>query len=249
MYFGVAKLGFLAAVAHGVVSSAWPPSGVALAALLLWGPRYWPGITLGALLVNFSSGVPLMGAVAIGVGNTLEAVVGVLLLQRVAGFRPSSATPDVLTGLALLGAVVATTLSATIGVVSLLWSGAASWASLGPLWRVWWLGDAMGVLLITPVLLTWMTAPRVRQTRGRVLEVVTLVAIIVALTVLLFRTPFSYVYAIFPFVSWAALRFGPRGAATATRASPYGHLVHLRLGPSCIQQRTTSPPDFHGAAR
>jgi PAS domain S-box-containing protein len=216
VYFAVAKLGFLAAVVHGVVSSAWPPSGVALAALLLWGPRYWPGITLGALLVNASSGVPLMGAVGMGVGNTLEAVVGVLLLQRVMGFRPSLERLRDVLALALLGAVLATTLSATIGVASLLWSGAASSSSLGPLWRVWWSGDAIGVLLVTPVLLTWMTVPRVHQTRGRAPEALSLLVILVVLTSLLFLTPFSYVYAIFPFVSWAALRFGPRGAATAT---------------------------------
>src|SRR2546426_9302674 len=80
LYFAVAKLGFVAAVAHGVVSSAWPPSGVALAALLLWGPRYWPGVTIGAFLVNASSGVPLAGAAGVGAGKTLGSPARVLLL-------------------------------------------------------------------------------------------------------------------------------------------------------------------------
>jgi PAS domain S-box-containing protein len=216
VYFAVAKLGFLAAVVHGVVSSAWPPSGVALAALLLWGPRYWPGITIGAFLVNALSGVPLAGAVGMGVGNTLEAVVGVLLLQRVARFRQSlDRLRDVL-ALALLAAVLATTLSATIGVVSLWLSGAVPSTSLGPLWLVWWSGDAIGVLVVTPVLLTWMTAPRAQESVARAVEALTLLLILVVLTSLLFQIPFSYIYAIFPLVSWAALRFGPRGAATAT---------------------------------
>jgi two-component system cell cycle sensor histidine kinase/response regulator CckA len=216
LYFAVAKLGFLAAVAHGVVSSAWPPSGFALATLLVWGPRYWPGVTIGALLVNASSGVPLAGAAGIGVGNTLEAVAGALLLQRVPRFQPSLTRLREVLALALLAAPLATTLSATVGVTSLWLSGAIPSRSLGPLWFVWWSGDAIGVLVFAPVLLTWLTAPRVRQTAGRALEALTLLLMLVALTSLLFLTPFSYVYAIFPFVSWAALRFGPRGAASAT---------------------------------
>jgi two-component system cell cycle sensor histidine kinase/response regulator CckA len=216
LYFAVAKLGFLAAVAHGVVSSAWPPSGLALAALLLWGPRYWPGITIGAFLVNASSGVPLAGAAGMAVGNTLEAVAGAVLLRRVARFQPSLARLRDVFALALLAAALAPTLSATVGVTSLWLSGAIPSRSLGTLGFVWWSGDATGVLVVAPVLLTWMTPPKVRQTAARALETLTLLLLLVILTSLLFLTPFSYVYAIFPFVSWAALRFGPRGAATAT---------------------------------
>src|SRR5436853_3403032 len=125
-YLGAANLGLLAAVAQKVVSSAWPPSGVALAALLLWGPRYWPGITIGAFLVNASSGVPLAGAAGLAVGNTLEAVAGVLLLRRVARFEPSLARLRDVLALALLAAPLATTLSATVGVTSLWLSGAVA---------------------------------------------------------------------------------------------------------------------------
>src|SRR5207237_10149321 len=89
VYFGAAKLGLLAAVAQKVVSSAWPPSGVALAALLLLGLRYWPGIALGAFLLNWTASVPVAGAAGIALGNTLEAVSAVWLLRRVADFRPS----------------------------------------------------------------------------------------------------------------------------------------------------------------
>ena len=174
LYFAAAKLGFVAAVAHGVVSSAWPPSGVALAALLLWGRRYWPGITIGAFLVNATSGVPPAGALGMAVGNTLEAVVGVLLLQRVARFRPSLERLRDVLALALLAAPFATTLSATVGVTSLWLSGAVPSTSAGPLWLVWWSGDAIGVLVVAPVLLTWMTAPSVRETVARALEALTL---------------------------------------------------------------------------
>ena len=216
VYFAAAKVGLLAAVAHGVVSSAWPPAGVALAALLLQGVRYWPGITIGAFLLNASSGVSLVGAAGIAMGNTLEAVVGALLLQRVARFRPSLERLQDVLALMLLAAALSSVVSATIGVGSLLLSGAITSTSFGRLWFVWWSGDAMGVLVFAPVLLTWIAAPRIREPPARAVEALTLVLILVALTRVLFEIPFSYVYAIFPVVTWAALRFGPPGAAMAT---------------------------------
>jgi len=216
LYYGSAKLGLLAAVAHGVVSSAWPPTGVALAALLLAGVRYWPAIAIGAFVLNATSGVPLLGAAGIGMGNTLEAVVGALLLQRVARFRPSLERLRDVLALMLLGAVVSTTVSATIGVASLWLSGAISPGSYGSLWFVWWSGDAMGVLVFGSLLLTWAATPRLRESPGRTVEALALVVLLLVLTGALFTLPFSYVYAIFPVVTWAALRFGPRGAATAT---------------------------------
>src|SRR5262245_65946869 len=88
LYFGAAKLGFVAAFAQGNVSSIWPPTGLALAALLLFGPRLWPGIVLGEFLANASAGTPLASAFGMGVGNALEALLGVALLHRV-GFRRS----------------------------------------------------------------------------------------------------------------------------------------------------------------
>jgi PAS domain S-box-containing protein len=206
----------LAAVAQAVVSSAWPPAGLALAALLLLGIRYWPGIAIGAFLVNASAGIPLAGAAGIGVGNTLEAVVGALLLQRVARFRPSlDRLKDVL-ALVLLAAAVSTAVSATIGIASLWLSGAISPASYGSLWFVWWSGDAMGVLVFGSLLLTWAATPRFHESARRAVEALLLLLLLVVLTGALFRLPFNYAYAIFPLVSWAALRFGPRGAATAT---------------------------------
>ena len=216
VYFAAAKVGLVAAVAHGVVSSAWPPAGLALAALLLQGVRYWPGITIGAFLLNATSGVSLVGAAGISVGNTLEAVVGALLLQRVARFRPSLERLQDVLALVLLAAALSTAVSATIGVGSLLLTGAIPSTSFGRLWFVWWSGDAMGVLVFAPVLLTWITAPRVHEPPARAVEALTLVLILVVLTRVLFEIPFSYVYAIFPVVIWGALRFGPPGAAMAT---------------------------------
>src|SRR2546422_1160959 len=119
VYFSAAKLGLLAAVAQKVVSSAWPPTGVALATLLLLGVRFWPGIALGAFLLNWTSGVPAAAAAGIAAGNTLEAVTAVLLLRRVADFQPSLAGLRDVLALVTLAALVSPLVSATIRVLSL----------------------------------------------------------------------------------------------------------------------------------
>src|SRR6266704_352857 len=155
VYFSAAKLGLLAAVAQKVVSSAWPPTGVALATLLLLGVRFWPGIALGAFLLNWTSGVPAAGAAGIAAGNTLEAVTAVLLLRRVADFRPSLAGLRDVLALVTLAALISPLVSATIGVLSLWASGMIERAATGHLWFVWWSGDAMGDLLSAPPLLIW----------------------------------------------------------------------------------------------
>jgi two-component system cell cycle sensor histidine kinase/response regulator CckA len=215
VYFSSAKLGLLAAVAHGVVSSAWPPTGVALAALLLGGVRYWPGIAIGAFLLNATAGVSVAGAAGIAVGNTLEAVIGALLLQRMARFLPSLERLQDVFALGV-AAALSTAVGATIGLGSLWLSGAIGLNSLGPLWFVWWSGDAIGALVVAPAILTWSTTPLLREPLRRAAEALVLLLMLVLVTAVLFRTAVSYVYAIFPIASWAALRFGPRGAATAT---------------------------------
>ena len=216
VYFGSAKLGLRAAVAQPVVSSAWPPSGIALAALLLFGVRFWPGVTLGAFFLNASAGVPLAGAAGIAAGNTLEAVVGAILLVRAAHVRPSLSRSRDVFALIGLGAGVATAVSATIGVASLWLAGSITEASRASLWIVWWSGDAIGILVVTPLLLTWAVSSRMRLPVRRRLEVAAIFVTLVLLTHVLFHGSFNSVYAIFPVVSWAALRFGPRGAASAT---------------------------------
>src|SRR5947208_14701555 len=212
-YLGAAKLGLLAAVAQKVVSSAWPPSGVALAALLLLGLRYWPGIAIGALLLNWTAGVPAAGAAGIALGNTLEAGSAVWLLQRVAQFQPSLERLRDVLALVTLAALVSTTLSATIGIASLWASGVVQQDALKHLWFVWWSGDALGDVLVAPLLLTWARATR---PAGRWPEAAALVVLLVLLTASLLRSPLTYVYAVFPVAVWAAVRFGPRGSATAT---------------------------------
>ena len=155
VYYGAAKLGLTLAFANRSVAARWPPTGIALAALVLWGYRYWPGVAIGALLANGWTGVPATEVVlGITLGNTLEALTGAYLLRRVGRFRSSLRRVRDVFGLVVLGAIVSTLVSATIGVASLRLGNAVSSDALGSTFRVWWLGDMAGEnLLVAPFVL------------------------------------------------------------------------------------------------
>lgn len=230
-YYVMARMGQLAAAAHPVVSSIWPPAGLALFALLRFGLGTWPAVTIGAFLFNATSGVPRPGATFIAVGNTLEAVAGALLLHRVAGFRRSlDRLRDVLAFAGLAG-VASTVISATVGVASLVATGAAPTASILPLWLTWWSGDAVGVLVMTPLLLSWAEPrPQEQVPQWRHLETALIFAILIMGTELIFRAGWGYAYGIFPLVGWIALRRGQRGAATAVGLVALSSTAHTASG-------------------
>ncbi|HEX6628463.1 MAG TPA: MASE1 domain-containing protein [Gemmatimonadaceae bacterium] len=214
IYVVAARVGFAASAVHPVVSSAWPPSGISFAILLLLGLRYWPAIAIGAFLVNLIGGIPLLGALAIAGGNTLESVVGVWVLTRFLGFRPTlDRLRDVL-ALVVLG-VASTFISATIGTVVIRFTGAGAGLPTHTIWMAWSSGDSIGILILTPLILMWATGGRPRFKARETAEAALLGLILIGFTDLLFHLPFRYVYAIFPFTIWATLRFGRRGAVTA----------------------------------
>ncbi|HXT51844.1 MAG TPA: MASE1 domain-containing protein [Thermoanaerobaculia bacterium] len=224
VYFGAAKVGLTMAFLAEQVSPVWPATGIAVAAVLLLGPRVWPGIALGAFLANATADEPLLVAAGIAAGNTLEALVAGWLLQRGRRFRLG--LDGMADALALVGlaAGVSTAVAATVGVTSLCAGGLEPWSRFGALWGVWWLGDAMGALVMAPLLITWLEPGRVAWPPRRALElagVVTLGAIACALVFAARPAPAlapgpSLEYAAFPFLVWAALRGGPRGATLVT---------------------------------
>jgi PAS domain S-box-containing protein len=222
IYFGAARLGLSLGVVEQV-TVVWPPSGIALAALLLGGYRLWPGVWLGAFLANWTANEPLPVACGIAAANTLEAVIGTFLLHRLVGFRNSLDRLRDVVGLVVLAAGVSTTVSATVGVASLCLGGVQPWSSYGGLWSVWWLGDAMGDVVVAPVLLSWAACPRLRWAPRQVAEAGALLLGLGAVSLAVFtgggpQSPPGYrlEYTLFPFVIWAALRFGPRGWASVT---------------------------------
>jgi PAS domain S-box-containing protein len=214
-YVGAGKFGIGLSVAHGVITPVWAPSGIALAALLVLGLRAWPAILVGAFVANVTSGADAGIAAGIAIGNTLEPVVGAYLLRRV-GFRVSlDRVRDVLS-LVVLGSLISTLVSATNGVtiLSLTQGGHDSYGSE---WVLWWFGDAVGILLVTPLLLVAYANRRERVPRGRLLEFAVLLAAISAASAIVFLAgAWRYPYVIFPLLFWAVLRFRQPGAAAAS---------------------------------
>ena len=214
-YYLSARLGLSTGFLKGNVTAVWPPTGLALAVLIVFGTRLWPGVAIGALLVNGLSDVPFPAACGMAVGNTLEAVVGATLLRRSGPFSPSlSKVRDVL-ALVVLAAGVSTLVSATFGVASLWAAGVLADGEIWSTWRVWVLGDAVGDLVVAPALMLMLGTPRVHHTLAGRLERLLLLTGVVATTSFAFYRAAGYPYLILPLVTWAAVRFGPRGASAA----------------------------------
>ncbi len=223
VYFGAGKLGLALAFVHPSATAVWPPTGIALAALLALGYRVWPGIFLGAFLVNVTTEGSVVTSMGIALGNTLEGLAGAYLVNRFANGRyPFDRPQDIFKFLVLAG-MLSTTVSATFGVTSLSLGGFASWADYGAIWFTWWLGDAVGALVVASVLLLWSDHPRPRWSRGQILEAALLLLSIVLVGLVVFggwfpsdTKTYPLAFLSIPSLIWAAFRFGQRETATAT---------------------------------
>jgi signal transduction histidine kinase len=215
LYFGVAKFGFLFAFTTKQVTAVWPPTGIALVSILILGYRIFPGVFLGALLINSVSDEPLLTAAGIAVGNTLGPLLGAFLLNRVVKVDHTLTRLRDTLGLLLFGAIVGMTVTATNGVLNLALAHIVPWSAYAAVWWIWWIGDVMGVLLVAPCLLTWAANPRLRWKRWRVVEFAVLFCTLFVVSQIVFAstTPQLH-YAVFPFIIWAALRFGQRETAS-----------------------------------
>src|SRR5947207_3147496 len=142
IYFAAGKLGLRLAFVNARATAVWPPTGIGLAAALVLGYGIWPVLLLGAFLVNVTTSGAVATSIAIAVGNTLESIVGAYLVNRFAHGRLVLERARDIFAYVMLACIVSTTVSATVGVTSLMVSGLAAWANYGPIWFTWWLGDA-----------------------------------------------------------------------------------------------------------
>jgi integral membrane sensor domain MASE1 len=224
VYFSTGRFGLSLGPASGFATLVWLPSGLAVTG----GSGLWPAITLGAFLVNLFTGAPLLVAVGISISNTLEALICTALLNR-KQVRPTlNSLHDVLV-LVMLAAPISALISAPLGVGSLSLGGVIAWSSVPVTWSTWWLGDVISLLMVTPLLLIWSVWPQVTLPRKRLTELslMSLSVLVVGLFVflgLLHPNPWEYPVThlvFFPILTWAALRFGLRGATAviATFAS------------------------------
>jgi signal transduction histidine kinase/integral membrane sensor domain MASE1/ActR/RegA family two-component response regulator len=222
-YYAAARFGLRYASIGRSISLVWPPTGIALAALTVLGLRYWPSVAVGALLANLATPVPPLTAGLIACGNTLEALVVALLLRRAGGDGLRLDAARTVRTLVLAAVPLGAMVSAGFGVTALHLAGGLEHSVPAAL-SVWWTGDVLGGLVVGPLLLAWVVPrPTGAHARGMV-EIALLclgtVAVAELLLGTLVRVPVlqqvDYLYLLFPFVIWAALRFGPRGATLAT---------------------------------
>ncbi|MGA8533398.1 MAG: MASE1 domain-containing protein [Candidatus Tumulicola sp.] len=213
-YIAAAKLGLSLAFATKQVTAIWPPTGIALAALLLGGYRVWPGIWIGAFASNAVAAEPLWTAAAIATGNTIAPVFGTFLLRRFGEFDNALERVRDVFLLALLGSAIAMTVSATNGVVALALARIVPWSAFPSVWWVWWVGDAMGVLFVAPLLLTWFTSLQRRpRNEPRIAELCILGITLIATSAISFLSSFPLRLSVYPFIIWSALRFRQRETA------------------------------------
>jgi signal transduction histidine kinase len=223
LYAPAALVGLTYAVVGSTVTLVWAPSGIALAALVLLGPRVALGVTLGAFIANASTDVTLTVAGIVAVGNTLGALLGSLWFARLTSFRNAlDRRGDVLAFIAV-AAIASTMVSATVGA-SALWLGGflppSDW--LGAFIK-WWLGDMIGVLVVAPALMVWFGSTRPAITSIKALEALALGAMLICASLLIFGETqiaghgyYPAALGVFPFVIWGALRFGQGGSTLVT---------------------------------
>ena len=221
LYFIAGKWGLTLAFVHVSATAVWPPSGIALAAFLVLGYRVWPGIFLGAFLVNITTAGTVLTTAGIATGNTLEGLVGAYLVNRFAGGRRAFRRPQDVFKFAALGGMLSTMVSATIGVSSLSLGGFARWTNFWPIWLTWWLGDAAGDIVAAPFLVLWAEKSRARWNAARLAEAgAVLFGFFVYGEIVFGGIAFSGTnlpleYLCIPLLLWAAFRFGQREAATS----------------------------------
>jgi len=216
-YVVAGKIGLALAFVNPSATAVWPPTGIALAAVLIFGPRVWPGIFLGAFLMNETTAGTLTASLVIAAGNTLEALLGGYLVNRFAGGRSAFTHGRNIFLFVLFAGFVSTSLSAAIGVTTLSSFAFGEWSAYWPTWLTWWLGDVAGVLVVAPALLFWHANPRVNWSQNRWIEAALLFILVAVIgSVIFVRSEYPLGFLCIPLCVWAASRFGQREAATVT---------------------------------
>lgn len=217
-YFLLAKAGLTLASVNPSATPVWPPTGLAIAALLLLGPEAAPAIFLAAWLANQTTTGDLPSSIAIGFGNTLEALVAALLTRRWARGTEAFEKPGRVIRFALICLGIATPISATVGVASLRGAGLAELPELPNIWITWWLGDFAGALIVAPAIVLWARAGRAGLGREEALTYVAAAAIgLIAFSPLFEQTTIRGALAfvaVLPLL-WSALRCAPRATAAS----------------------------------
>ena len=214
-YFAAAKASLAFAIPPGYATAVWPPSGIALAAVLLLGWRVWPGVWLGAALVNVTVEVNWLAAATIATGNTLEALAGGALVRRLLGVPYRFERGEDVVKFVLIAAASAT-IAATVALAPLSYGHDLDGWQVFWNWWTWWQGDASGILVVTPLILGWCARGEMAWTSRKRLEALMLVLLLFFTARVAFGAPYgslSFKFVILPYIIWAAFRFGQREVA------------------------------------
>jgi len=221
-YFLAGKFGLQFASLHPSATMLWAPTGISLAALLLGGYRMWPAIVAGAFLVNISTTGAMLNSLEIAAGNLLEGLTGAYLVKRYADGTKAFLRPEFVIRYTVFAGLLATAISATVGVSTLCQDGLARWGQFGSVWVTWWLGDMLGALALAPFLIILLGNRHNSLTLGETLELLGLLAGLSLVSVVVFgpaRVTVAHGHArafmCFPFLIWAAFRFCPLETAGA----------------------------------
>ncbi|HVA97234.1 MAG TPA: MASE1 domain-containing protein [Candidatus Acidoferrales bacterium] len=216
VYIISGKIGLSLAFINPSATAIWPPTGIALACLLFFGNRVAPAIFLGAFIVNLTTAGTPATSIFIALGNTFEGVVGAYLVKRYAnGIHAFSNVLDIFKFI-LLAAILSTTISANVGVLTLIVGNLASWKSFIQIWTTWWLGDMSGDLIIAPLFLIWGAAKWIQYDFKNTLNLLLSFFVLFITTDFVFIGLFPYPYLCIPVTVWIAFWFGRRGATVAT---------------------------------
>ena len=222
IYFIAARSSLLLAVGDTNVSSVWPPSGIALAVILIWGYRIGPAIFLGALFANIlvlkgvgiAPAYTIAASICTATGNMLEAVIGAYLIRRFTGSgNPFENMKDLFIFI-VLGCFAGTIVGATTGVLSFC-SVSGDWLRFSSLWITWWLGDAAGIIIVAPVIVMLKNKMRVKLSRNALIEAIIVFLVLIISTGMIFRKSYHLEYLIIPILVWIAIRFGRLEVAVA----------------------------------
>lgn len=215
-YILAGKFGLAFASVNPSTSAIWPPTGIALATIVFFGPRVIPAIFLGAFLVNLTTTGVIATSLIIAIGNILEGILGAYLLKNYANGPKAFSSALNIFKFAILAAIIAPMISADIGVLTLSLAHLAKWSDVVSIWITWWLGDMSGCLIVTPFLLVWLPAPKMQFNLIKTFHLLLSFFVLIVITEIVFSGLFPFPYLCIPIVIWIAFWFGRRAATTAT---------------------------------
>jgi integral membrane sensor domain MASE1 len=221
-YYITGHLGLKIDAENDFATLIWAPSGIALAALYVWGTDYWPAVFLSATLVNVAQHATIFSDVAIGIGNVAEVILGVYILKKYKQFDTSlSKLSDIIA--IIIAAIVTSIPDAFIGTAVCWMESVTAAGGVASTWKAWWLGDTMGIMIVAPLIFVLGNQKKPTVTLLKLLEVGFLILAFISINLFAFTnifkgfeaTLFSQPYILFPCVIWAAFRFGQEGTVTA----------------------------------